>query len=324
MFLFRQLKTKTLCLLMLLTSVSVVTAQTPSDAVMMNPGEICIGVNYGHSAWSEYWEGELLRDNGNIGTLTTQSIGGGFMLGIIDRVNIIAMLPYVSTSPSAGVVEGDNGFQDAAFFIKGLLLEKELGKGKLKLLSSIGVAIPSTEYAPDHAFAIGLGCLDGIFRGSVHYDVNNGLYGRVDGAYHLRGNSFINRTYYYTTAGYYTDEVEMPNAVDFNATFGYIFPEKHVKIEGVFSGLSTIGGFDIRRQDGGFPSNDMEAMRIGLNADYYDLGIKGLAVHFSSNYTLTGRNVGKSMLLGGGVSYQFGIWDPRSKSDKSTTTPQAN
>ena len=310
-------------LVMILSATAVrVMAQTPSDAVMMKSGEICFGINYGHSAWSEYWEGDSLRDNGNIGTLTTQSVVGGFMLGLVDRVNLIAMLPYVATSPSAGVVAGDKGIQDASFFLKGLIAEKKLGPGNIKLLASAGILLPASDYVPEHPFAIGLGCPDGIFRGIVHYDVNNGLYGRIDGAYHLRGNAFLDRNYYYTTSGYYTDEVDMPDAMDYNATFGYIFPNKQFKVEGVLSGLTTFGGFDIRRQDGAFPSNDMEIMRIGLNADYYDLLIKGLAVHFNSGYILSGRNVGQSMMFGGGISYQFGLWN--SKQNVSSPTPQAN
>ncbi|MBK7443871.1 MAG: hypothetical protein IPI65_20805 [Bacteroidetes bacterium] len=86
MYFKRQLKT-TLTLVFLSAAVLQTQAQTTSDAVMMKPGEICFDVHYTNSAWSEYWEGDSLRENGNIGTLTTQSVTAGFMLGIIDRVN---------------------------------------------------------------------------------------------------------------------------------------------------------------------------------------------------------------------------------------------
>ncbi len=322
MFFNRLLKSTTL---LFVTTVALghLNAQTTSDAVMMKPGEICFDLHYNNSSWSEYWEGDSLRDNGNIGTLTTHAYTAGFMLGIMDRVNFLAMLPYISTSPSAGVVAGDKGIQDAGFFLKGLIYEHKMGPGNIKLLGSAGFIIPASNYVPEHPFAIGLGCPDGIFRGIIQYDAEIGMYGRVDAAYHLRGNAFLDRSYYYTTSGYYTDEVDMPDALDYNVTLGYITDSKKFKVEGQLSGLNTFGGFDIRRQDGAFPSNDMEAMRVGLNADYYDLGIKGLAVHFNSNYTLSGRNVGKSMMIGGGVSYQFGLWNARDKADKSSTTPEA-
>lgn len=323
MYLNRLLKS-TLTLLVISATVGHVNAQTPGDAVMMNAGEICFDVHYNNAAWSEYWEGDSLRENGNIGTLTTQSITGGFMLGILDRVNVLAMLPYVITDPSGGVVAGDKGIQDAAFFVKGLIYEHKAGPGNIKLLASAGLLLPASDYSPENPFAIGLGCPDGIFRGIVHYDADMGLYGRVDGAFHLRGNAFLDRNYYYTTSGYYSDEVDMPDAMDYNFTLGYITKSKKFKVEGALNSLTTFGGFDIRRQDGGFPSNDMEFMRIGLNADYYDLLVKGLAVHFNSNYTLTGRNVGKSMMFGGGISYQFGLWGKKDKAQSSSPTPQAN
>lgn len=316
-------KIKTMVVAMLCTSAGIVSAQTPSDAVMMKPGEVCFDLHYDNNAWSEYWEGDSLRENGNIGTLTTHIYRGGFMLGIMDRVNILGMLPYVVTSPSAGVVAGDKGFQDIAFFAKALLVETKLGPGTFKTLASVGYITPVSNYVPDAPFAIGLGCPDGIFRGILHYDADMGLYGRIDGAYHLRGSAFLQRSYYYTTTGYYSDEVDMPNAFDYNATIGYITKNKHFKVEGVCTGITTFEGFDIRRQDGAFPSNDIEALRVGLNADYYDLLVKGLALHVNSAFTLAGSNIGKSNIIGGGISYQFGLWEKSSAtSSNSTSNPK--
>ena len=310
-------------LIVMSASSGLVIAQTASDAVMMKPGELCLDVHYTNSAWDEYWEGDSLRVNGNIGTLTTHAITGGFMLGLIDRVNLLAMLPYIKTSPSGGVVAGDQGIQDIAIFLKVNALEKKFGPGTIKLLASAGISTPLGNYVCENPFAIGLGCPDGIFRGIVHYDTDLGIYGRVDAAYHLRGNAKLVRNYYYTTSGYYSSEIDMPDAMDYNATLGYITKNKHVKAEAVLSGLNTFGGFDIRQQDGGFPSNDMEAMRIGINADYYDLLVKGLAIHFNSNYTLSGKNVGKSMMIGGGISYQFPVWKSKGETN-SEETPKAN
>ena len=96
----------------------VVAAQTPSDAVMMPKGEICIAALYGNESWDEYWEGTLLRTNGNIGTFTKTSIMPMFALGLADRINVIAMLPWVHTKSSQGQLAGTSGFQDFGLFIK--------------------------------------------------------------------------------------------------------------------------------------------------------------------------------------------------------------
>ena len=68
-------------------------AQSTSDAVMMKPGEICVDANYSHNGWDHYWEGDSLRDNGNIGTLNTHTISGMIMLGLVNRVNLLASVP---------------------------------------------------------------------------------------------------------------------------------------------------------------------------------------------------------------------------------------
>lgn len=298
-------------------------AQTPSDAVMMKPGEVCFDATFGYSTWNEYWEGDSLRENGNIGTMTTTSYMGGFMLGIMDRVNVLAMLPYIKNSPSAGVVADVQDFQDISVFVKALLLEKQLGKGNFKTLASVGYATPLVDYVPDAAFPIGLACPDAIFRGIAQYDANMGLYARLDAAYHLRGSSTLERSYYYSTQAYYSDEVDMPNALDYNATVGYITKNKKFQAEAAFNGLTTFNGFDIRRQDGMFPSNDFESMRIGLNFDYYDLLTKGLALHVNTGYVLAGSNIGKATMISGGVSYQFQLWN-RNSTSTTSETPKAN
>lgn len=298
-------------------------AQTPSDAVMMKPGEVCFEASFGYSTWNEYWEGDSLRDNGNIGTMTTTTYMGGFMLGIMDRVNVLAMLPYIKNAPSAGVVSDVQDFQDISFFVKVLLLDKSMGNGTLKALTTVGYSTPIVAYVPDAAFPIGLACPDATLRGIAHYDANMGLYARLDGAYHLRGASALERNYYYSTQGYYSDEVDMPNALDYNATVGYITKNKKFQAEAAFNGLTTFNGFDIRRQDGLFPSNDFESMRVGLNFDYYDLLTKGLAVHLNTGYVLAGSNIGKATMFVGGISYQFPMWNSNRATDKSET-PKAN
>ncbi len=294
-------------------------AQTPSDAFMEKQGEICVGLYYNHNAWSEYWEGDSLRTNDNMGTVATQTITGGIQLGLIDRLNLFVMAPYVITkstpveNPISGLttptIVGEHGFQDIALFLKGSIIDRQVGKGDLDVLATIGFSTPMSSYTPDASFPLGLGCSDGIGRGIVQYSADMGIYGRIDAAYHLRGNSELIRNYYYSTGSYYTSEIDMPDAMDYNVTLGYVTKSQQFKADVSLNGLNTFDGFDIRRQDGAFPSNEMDAMRVSLNAEYFNLFIDGLAVSFNSGYTLSGRNVGKSFNIGGGVLYQFNLWN---------------
>ena len=49
---------------------------------------LCTGFLYTHDSWDQYWEGTLKRGNGNIGTVTTQSVAWMGNYGITDRLNV--------------------------------------------------------------------------------------------------------------------------------------------------------------------------------------------------------------------------------------------
>lgn len=284
-------------------------AQTPSDAVMMDKGLICFDLSYSHDAWHEYWEGTKKRENGNIGTLTRHTITPMFDLGITDRINVMGGVAYVLTRPSAGQIEGTEGFQNLSLAVKVSAFNAELGPGQLHALATIGFTTPVSNYVPDYAYSIGLGCTEGSLRPIVQYKLKKGFYARLQGAYNLRGNCTLPRDYYYTTQAYFSDEVEMPDAIDYSATIGYQTADEGFKAEIFYGGFNTLGGFDIRVQDMGFPSNEMDYTNLGAIVHYYPSFVKGLGVHLSGSYVLTGRNVGQSTTIGGGLSYFFALWN---------------
>ncbi|HEY6108098.1 MAG TPA: hypothetical protein VIV56_04260, partial [Gemmatimonadales bacterium] len=81
-------------------------AQTIDDGSMLPQRALATGVLYAHESWSQYWEGTLKRDNGNIGTLTTQSVTWMAAYGVTDRLSVMAMLPYVWTHATQGPLHG--------------------------------------------------------------------------------------------------------------------------------------------------------------------------------------------------------------------------
>ena len=93
-------------------------AQTIDDGVMMAKGELFAGALYTHDQWDQYWEGGLKRDNGNIGTLTTESNTVVGVYGITDRLNLLSNVPYIWTEASQGVLHGMNGVQDLSIAAK--------------------------------------------------------------------------------------------------------------------------------------------------------------------------------------------------------------
>lgn len=291
-------------------SVSGIKAQTPSDALMMDKGQICLAALYTHDTWDEYWEGTLKRSNGNIGTLTRQTYLPMLALGIANRVNLIVALPYVKTEPSGGQMRGTSGFQDLGFWLKATAYEHEGNTATFSAYTTLGFTVPSSDYLEDYApFSIGLGCPDFSIRGILNYQMKMGLYARGQAAYLVRGNAKIERDYYYTTHGVYSDEVDMPNAMSYGGAVGSWLFDNSLQIEATFDGLNTFGGFDIRRQDVGFPSNKMNFTRVGAYAHYFLPFVPGLGIVGQWNQVLTGRNVGQSTAITAGITYQFGLWN---------------
>jgi hypothetical protein len=92
----------------------------------------------------------------------------------------------------------------------------------------------------------------------------------------------------------------MPNMASFNLRIGYR-SERWI-LEAVGSNRTTIGGFDIRKNDMPFPSNKMNATMAGGHFKYNFKAVDGLSLTGGGNYTLTGRNVGQS------TSYDIGAF----------------
>ena len=93
-------------------------AQTISDGLMMAKKDFCTGVLYSNEQWKNYWEGSVKRDNQNLGTVTTTQLMWFGNYGLTDKINFIAMVPYVKTSASAGTLIGLEGWQDMTFAAK--------------------------------------------------------------------------------------------------------------------------------------------------------------------------------------------------------------
>lgn len=171
-----------------------VSAQTPTDGIMMSKGEICFGANYMHDSWDEYWEGTLLRDNGNIGTFTRTTLMPMVALGLTDKLNILMQAPWVKTEASGGQLQGVSGFSDFGIFLKAQAFHIDLGPGKLAFNPTVGVGFPMSNYLEDYApFSLGLGCPDLTLRAILQYKLNMGIYVRGTYACNVRGTATIER-----------------------------------------------------------------------------------------------------------------------------------
>lgn len=294
---------KKLLLLFSICTPALLSAQTTNDGLMMPAKTVCTGFVFMNDQWTDYWEGELKRDNGNIGTLTTRSLTWMANYGITDKINVIAMVPYISTKASGGTLTSMEGIQDLSLTVKYNFFTKEFGQDKFKTFGALTYSRPLTDYSADfYPLSIGMGSQNLSYRLTANYNFSKKIYVNASGAYTWRGNVEIDRPSYFTGGQiYFTNEVKMPNVFDYVVNVGYHKGPLQVDIN--YMQQNTLGGADIRRQDMPFVSNRMNASKTGIFVMYYVAAPKGLAVRAGAMTTVAGRNVGQSTTLMGGLLY---------------------
>lgn len=281
-------------------------AQTDDDAIMMAKKNFCVGGMYAHSAWDYYWEGTYHRNNHNLGTVTTQMVGLMGIYGISKKLAIVASAPYVWTDASAGVLHGMHGIQDLSGWLKWEAYQQNIGgRGKLSLFAAVGGSVPLTSYLADY-LPLSIGLHSKTVSGRIIADYQLGhFFATATGTYSFRGNISIDEQSYYTTEYIQSDKVYMPNEETYIIRSGY--RSNAWVFEAMLSGMVTLGGFDIRKNDMPFPSNRMDATMAGAHVKYeFQTGsMKGLSFTADGSYNVAGRNVGQSTMFGAGVFYIF-------------------
>jgi hypothetical protein len=276
-------------------------AQTDIDGLMMQKNFFCVGPTIGKSSWKNYWEGTNKRDNANLGTVSTTAamIMGNY--GVTDKLNVLFGLPYIKTKASAGQLAGQKGMQDLSLFVKWVAKEKRIGKGNLKAILIGGYATPVSNYTADLLpLSIGLKSKTASIRLMADYEIGN-WFATVSGTDNFRNNVTLDRNTYYTTEIHYTNEVKMPDATYFNMRAGY--RSSTWIIEAIADKWTTIGGFDITKNNMPFISNKMNTTKVGLHIKYDTDFVNGLSFVADANTTIAGRNVGQSTGFGGGIFY---------------------
>ncbi len=280
-------------------------SQSPNDAFMMKKKELCIALPYQYSSWDHYWEGSLYRDNPNLGTVSQQVVMPMFAYGIVDRLNIIAALPYIKTKASAGTLRGEQGFQDLSIWLKGKVLSTNIGsKNSLDLMASVGYIQPVGGYYADYLpLSLGLGSQTFASRLMLNWWSSFGLFASANIGYDARANVKIDRTNYYTDRAYVTNEIRMPNMLNYGVTVGYF--KNTTRIEAFYAVMDTEGAIDIRRNDMPMLSSNMDNSQVGFYIQQRMPFHQNLGITLNGAFTLSGRNVGKTNAFGGGLVYQL-------------------
>ena len=309
-----------LCIMTAATKPAV--AQTDMDAIMMDKKNLCTGLMYSYSSWNHYWEGSLKRDNQNIGTVSTRSLSVMGNYGLSDKLNFIFSLPYIETKASAGTLKGMKGLQDLSLFLKYMPLEKKIGKGTLSLYGIGGFSFPTTNYVADY-LPLAIGMRSKVVTGRLMADYQHGRFFITgSGTYNYRNNIKIDRTAYYTTQMHLSNEVEMPDVISYNFRAGY--RSSFLIAEAVYNNMITQNGFDIRKNDMPFPSNQMNMSTAGVNLKYTLHKLPALSIIAGGNTVLIGRNVGQATGFYGGAFYILDFSHKQTPSSASGKTRTNN
>jgi hypothetical protein len=281
---------------------SAAAAQGVDDGLMMPKGTLSAGVLYSHDSWDQYWEGTLKRSNGNIGTLSTQVVTmvGGY--SITDRLGLMAAVPYVRTRASQGVLHEMSGFQDLALVARFRLLSTGPARfGNFSAIIAGVAAIPTSDYTPDfYPLSIGTAGRRAAGHLTLNFQSNSAWFANASASYMWCSNVRLNRSSYYTDGQLYlTNEVVMPNVVNYALTAGMDRGNWRVPVSVIQQ--RTLGGGDIRRQDMPFVSNRMDFLKLQGEV-MYDLP-KNFSISLGAARVLTGRNVGQSTTLTSGLFY---------------------
>jgi hypothetical protein len=291
-------------------------AQAENDGIMIPKNYICAGPMFSSSSWTNYWEGTYKRDNGNIGNVTNNVYSFMATYGITNDLIVTAGLPYVTTHASAGTLQGQKGIQDLSVNLKWRGYRLKSGFGTLSLFASLTGSIPLTNYQADFD-PLALGSHSKNFTARAVIDYNFGkVFVTGSGAYMTRSNITIDRNSYYTTQLIYSNQVELPNMSNYNFRAGY--RSKYFIAEGVADINTSLGGFDIRKNDMPFPSNRMNMTSVGGNLRYRLKSFYGLEFSAGDDYVVAGRNMGQSNMIHGGVTYIFGLAKQKTVQDKDS------
>lgn len=303
----------------LLLGKQIVFAQTDMDAIMMGKNRLCIGPMYSYSSWKNYWEGSLKRDNQNLGTVSTQMVGLMGNYGVTSKLNVLFSAPYVKTKATAGTLHGMEDIQDLSLFVKWMPVEKEMLGGVFSLYGIAGVSFPLTNYVADFLpLSIGLHSKTASARLMADYQTGS-FFVTGSATYVLRDNIKIDRTSYYTTESHLTNEVEMPDGANFNFRTGV--RNERLIAEAVVNNWTTLGGFDITRNNMPFPSNKMNGTTVGANFKYVILPRKNeVSLVAGGNTTVAGRNMGQSTTFYGSVFYVLDFTRKTKISDQPAKT----
>lgn len=270
------------CVSTLLSSVAY--SQSIVDGFTKGKGNGSLVLSYSWEQYDEFYFADTKMDAPPPlgGEVTTQSVSLFGILGLTDNMDIILNVPYI-TAQGDGVDTVDQsvgGLQDASLFLKWRPISVEVGGGNLSFLGALGFATPLSGYEADQVLSIGNQSTRADLRLITHFMSNAGVFGELQAGYSLRSNDVPNATLLSAKVGYATDKF-------------YIDIWSDTQLS---SDAPDIG-------EAPFSQTQVNYTQIGASVFVPVASSVGVSVGFGQY--ISGRNVGLSTRLSGGIVYSF-------------------
>lgn len=283
--------------LLLLLAPFLMQAQSPVSAFMSGKGKGAVALSYN----SESYDNVFLVPTDSKGVpvfndVTLNSISLYATYGITDRLEVVASLPYITATGNAsqavlnelGYENERSGIQDLSLFVKYNPFTAELGDNTLSFQVAAGLRTPLGSYAVDEGLQsiIAIGnratSLNGL--AIAQFKTGFGLFASTQAGCSLRNG-------------------EVPNALLGEIKLGYAGARFYV--DAWYAGQVSDGGVNILGEGftGFFPATDVSFNRAGINVFVPIAG--GFGISGGVSKYLSGRNIGESTGVSGGLIYSF-------------------
>ncbi|MCB0714117.1 MAG: hypothetical protein KDD67_17465 [Ignavibacteriae bacterium] len=260
-------------------------AQDIVDGFTRGSGNTDIALSLMSESYNQFWVGQEEMDlPPPLGTISTTSMNLFIAHGITNEVDIVASLPYISSS-----ADGDGSgppdqsdYQDGTLMVKWRPWHQTIGESaSFDLTTAVGIHGPLTDYVVNAPVAIGHGSTNVELRAIGLFRLESGPFASVSLGYSRRDGIVPDAAISGFRLGYTTDKIYAE---------GWLFNQNS-------QGGTTIG------EGIPFQSNGVDYMRAGVKGAYSITDWLGISV--GGWTTLDGKNVGKATGFGGGIIVQM-------------------
>ena len=294
-----------LLFVLFLFSTTAVSAQGPIGGFFSAKGDGSVTVSYTYVKYDAFYVADQKSPDNGVpahGSIDQNIYSIYAKYGVTDDLTLVAIAPYISASSgndAADPVNGESsvsGFQDFSLWAKYRPFTAGFTGGRVDGLLAAGYSVAGG-YEANGILSIGSGASAAELKAGAQVNLDNGLFATAIVGYSFRGTAESDVTAF---SGL---EFDVPNAVNLMAKVGYAGSKFY--LEAWVANQNSTDGIDIGSDDftGNFPETEVDFTTIGASA-YVPLNqVIGLSVGYGT--TVSGRNVGDSNYVNGGVTLSF-------------------